>query len=72
MEWNLNTGNSRWLMGKVLEKDNFVLSKNELQESIALRYGLPLTNLSLKCDGHGEDFCVQHALICNKRTLDYA
>ena len=69
MERNFKTGNSCWLTAKVSERDNFVLSKNEFQDSMALRYGLPLTNLPVKCDGCGEDFHVQHALICKKGGL---
>ena len=41
MERNLKTGNSCWLTAKVSERDNFVLSKNEFHDSMALRYGLP-------------------------------
>ena len=69
MERNFKTGNFCWLTAKVSERDNFVLSKNEFQDSMALRYGLPLTNLPVKCDGCGEDFHVQHALICKKGGL---
>ena len=69
MERNLNTGNSSWLTAKAFERDDFVLAKNEFQESMALRYGLPLKNLPVICDGYGEDFHVQHALICKKRRL---
>ena len=68
MERNFKTGNSCWLTAKVSERDNFVLSKNEFQDSMAQRYGLPLTNLPVKCDGCGEDFLVQHALICKKEA----
>ena len=69
MERNFKTGNSCWLTAKVSEKDNFVLSKNEFQDSMALRYGLPLTNLPVKCEGCGEDFHVQPDLICEKGGL---
>ena len=48
------------------ERNNLILSKNELQDSMALRYGLPQTILSEKTIGCGEDFSVQHALICKK------
>ena len=51
------------------ERENFVLSKNEFQDSMALRYGSPLTNLPVKCDGWGEDFHAQHAHICKKGGL---
>ena len=68
MERNFKTG-SCWLTAKVSERDNFVLSKNEFQDSMALRYGLPLTNLPVKCDRCGENFHVQHALICKKGGL---
>ena len=69
MERKLKTANSCWLTAKVSERDNFVLSKIEFQDSMALRYGLPLTNLPMKCDGCGEVFHVQHALICKKGGL---
>ena len=69
MERNFKTGNSCWLTAQVSERDNFVLSKNEFQDSMALRYGLLLTNLPVKCDGCGEDLHVQHALICKKGGL---
>ena len=69
MERNFKTGNSCCLTAKVSERDNFVLSKDEFQDSMALRYGLPLTNLPVKCDGCGEDFHLQHALICKKGVL---
>ena len=55
------------LVNRKSVRDNFVL--NEFQDSMALRYGLPLTNLPVKCDGCGEDFHVQHALICKKGGL---
>ena len=65
MERNFKTGNSCWLTAKVSERDNFVLSENEFHD----RYGLPITNLPVKCDGCGEDFHDQHALICKKGGL---
>ena len=68
MERNFETGNSCWLTAKVSERDSFVFSKNEFQDSKALRNGLPLSNLPVKCDCCGEDFHVQHALICKKEA----
>ena len=70
MERNFKTGNSCSLTAKVSERETILfLPKNEFQVSVALRYGLPLTNLPVKCDGCGEDLHVQHALICKKGGL---
>ena len=49
MERNFKTGNSCWLTAKVSERDNFVLSKNEFQDSMALRYGLRLAKFREMC-----------------------
>ena len=69
MGQNFKTESFCWLTAEVSERDNFVLSKIEIQDSMALRYGLPLIKLLVKCDGYGEDFRVQHALICKKVGL---
>ena len=57
------------LVNRKSVRENFVLSKNEFHDSMVLRYGLPLKNLPVKCDGCGDDFHVQHALICKKGGL---
>ena len=70
MERNFKMGNSCWFTTKLLEREreteNFVLSRNEFRDSMTLRYGLPLTKFPVNCDGCGEHFHVQHALICKK------
>ena len=69
MEQNFKTENTCWLTAKVSEREYFVLLKSEFQDSMALKYGLPLTNLPVKCDGCDDDVHVQHALICKKGLI---
>ena len=54
---------------KSVRERQFCVVEERIEDSMALRYGLPLANLPVKYDGCGEDFQFQHALICKKGGL---
>ena len=56
-------------MAPVSSRDGFVLTKNEFNDNLSLRYSLPFQNLPSKCDGCSGDFSVQHALSCKRGGL---
>ena len=58
-------GASSWLTGVPLVDQGFVLNKQELRDSLRLRYKMPLSDLPSKrvC---GEKYTVCHALSCKK------
>ena len=69
IERNSTNKNSSWLTAKLSNRDEFVLSKQEFRDGLALRYNKVSSNLPSSCDGCGEIFDVQNALSCKKGGL---
>ena len=58
-------GASSWLTSLPLEKFGFVLNKQEFIDAMALRYNYKISNTAKTC-ACGQDFSVNHSLICKK------
>ncbi len=69
MDRNFENKNSNWLTCKLSVRDNFVLTKREFEDALALRYGFAFKELPSKCDGCDQLFDVNHALTCKKGGL---
>ena len=69
LERHFETKTSSWLTTPISSRDGFVLTKNEFNDNLCLRYSLPFQNLPSKCDGCSGDFSVQHALSCKRGGL---
>ncbi|KAL5268710.1 hypothetical protein ACHWQZ_G002528 [Mnemiopsis leidyi] len=56
-------GASAWLSTLPLKNCGFVLSKQQFQDGLRLRYNIPLVGVSLEC-ACGKSNSINHALIC--------
>ena len=56
-------GASAWLSTLPLKNCGFVLSKQQFQDGLRLRYNIPLEGVSLEC-ACGKPNSIDHALIC--------
>ena len=58
-------GASAWLTALPLEEHGFCLSKGSFRDSLCLRYGWPIVDVSSRC-ACGTAFSVEHAMTCHK------
>ena len=58
-----------WLTVMPSQRYNSLLSKEEFQDNVRLRYGLRPLDLSDHCDGCGARFSAEHRLSCKKGSL---
>ena len=54
---------------RISDRDNFCWTKSELNDAIAMRYGLPLKVLPSKCDGCVSSFDLPHGHSCIRGGL---
>ena len=59
------TGSSNWLSVIPMREFNYALNKQQLWDSIRLRYGWPIPGLPFSCSC-GEGFNIQYTMSCKK------
>ena len=69
MDRNFENKKSNWLTCKLSVCDNFVPTKPELEDALALRNGFAFKEVPSKRDGCDQLFDVSHALACKKGSL---
>ncbi len=69
MERKFENKNSNWLTCKLSVRGNFVQTKWEFEDPLALWYGFAFEELPSRCDGCDQLFDVSHALTCKRGGL---